>query len=654
MARNLAARLAATTSLILLGCPGGGQKKIEMPPPVDVKIDAGTDTVDNPPTGGAPTVDDALAFLDRTEAALREVWIAGNQADWVNANFLTEDTDALSAAAGVRTAETLTKAIKESVQYRSVAGLPADAARKLELLRRTPTAPAPDDAALRKELADILVRMQSTYGKGSYCSDKLAKWAPEDPDAPKSKGNAKKKAPAKKACLEVGDLSAVLSDPKASWDERLEAWEGWRTISPPIKADYQRYVELVNRGAGELGYQDAGDLWKSKYDVSATDMAADVERLWTQVKPLYDDLHCYVRKQLKKKYGDKMPADGKLPAHMLGNMWSQAWSNIYDDVAPYPKELQLDVTKALKKKQYTAVKMVETAENFYVQAGMPELPDTFWSRSLITKPRDRNVVCHASAWSIDFEDDIRIKMCTEVNDEDLVTLHHELGHNYYQRAYKDQPILFQDGANDGFHEAIGDTMALSVTPDYLVQIGLFDKAPSNDKADLNTLMRRALDKVAFLPFGYLIDKWRWDVFNGSTSPDHYNQAWWDLVNKYQGVASATPRGEEFFDPGAKYHVPASVPYLRYFLADIYQFQFHRALCQTAGYSGPLHKCSIFKNKDAGAKMYEMLQMGQSKPWGEAMRVVTGSDQADATAILEYFEPLQTWLKEQTKGEKCGW
>ncbi|MEO8197964.1 MAG: M2 family metallopeptidase, partial [Thermoanaerobaculia bacterium] len=277
----------------------------------------------------------------------------------------------------------------------------------------------------------------------------------------------------------------------------------------------------------------------------------------------------------------------------------------------------------------------------------------FWTRSMFLKPRDREVVCHASAWDVDQKDDLRIKMCIQVNEDDFSTIHHELGHNYYQRAYNDKTTLFLDSANDGFHEALGDTVALSVTPAYLQTLGLIDKEPPAD-ADIALLLQKALDKVAFLPFGLIIDKWRWEVFSGEVSPEHYNQAWWDLKLKYQGVVPPAARSEADFDPGAKYHVPGNTPYMRYFLADVLQFQFQRALCQAAGEKGPLHRCSIYGSKVAGEKLAAMMAMGASKPWPDALEALTGQRQMDASAILDYFAPLQTWLDSQNQGQVCGW
>jgi len=325
----------------------------------------------------------------------------------------------------------------------------------------------------------------------------------------------------------------------------------------------------------------------------------------------------------------------------------------YGLVAPASSDPGFDLTERLKAENVDPVGMVRYGERFFTSLGFDPLPDTFWERSLFTKPADREVVCHASAWDIDQVDDLRIKMCIQINEEDFSTIHHELGHNFYQRAYNAQPPLYRGSANDGFHEGIGDTVALSVTPEYLVEVGLLDRAPDAG-ADLGLLMRMALDKIAFLPWGLLVDQWRWKVFSGEVGPDRYNQAWWELREKYQGVAAPAPRGEADFDPGAKYHIPANTPYTRYFLADILQFQFHRGLCDIAGYEGPLHRCSIYGNEEAGRRLASMLEMGRSRPWPEALEVVTGQREMDASVILDYFAPLKAWLDEQNQGRTCGW
>ena len=501
-------------------------------------------------------------------------------------------------------------------------------ARKIKLLKLSLTIATPTDPKESEELTRIVSGMEGMYGKGKYC--------PSGPDS----------------CKDLEDLSKILRenrDPKA----QLDAWTGWHAISRPMRKDFVRYVELANKGARQLGFKDNGDMWRSKYDMPPADFAAELDRLWEQVKPLYLSLHAYVRTRLREKYGDLVPASGPIPAQLLGNMWAQDWSNIYPLVAPPDSAPAYDLTELLKKKNMDWKQMVKTGENFFLSLGFAPLPATFWERSLFLRPKDRDVVCHASAWDVDNVDDLRLKLCIQITGEDFLTIHHELGHNFYQRAYNQQPPLFRDSANDGFHEAIGDTIALSVTPEYLVKLGLLDKAP-DASSDLGLLMQKALEKIAFLPFALVIDQWRWKVFSGEITPDQYNRTWWSLRQKYEGVAPPVDRTEADFDPGAKYHVAANVPYMRYFLADILQFQFHRALSQTAGCTGPLNRCSIYGNKAAGAKLNSMLEMGASRPWQEALEKIAGTRQMDATAIRDYFAPLQKWLDQQNRGKPVGW
>ncbi|VAV97574.1 Peptidyl-dipeptidase A precursor, partial [hydrothermal vent metagenome] len=441
-------------------------------------------------------------------------------------------------------------------------------------------------------------------------------------------------------------------------DELAEMWESWHSnVGAPMKDDYARMVEIANEGAQDLGFADVGAMWRSGYDMPADDFAKLTDKLWSQVKPLYDELHCYTREKLNAKYGDEVqPASGPIRADLLGNMWAQEWGNIYDIVAPAGAgDIGFDTTELLKANNYDAIKMVKAGEGFFSSLGFDPLPETFWKRSQFTKPADRDVVCHASAWDIDNVDDIRIKMCIKVNGDDFVTIHHELGHNYYQRAYNKQSYLHLNGANDGFHEAIGDMVALSITPEYLVQVGLLDesKVPNEDK-DVGLLLRQAMDKVAFLPFGLLVDKWRWGVFSGDIKPDGYTAAWHALKLQYQGVTPPVDRSDAAFDPGAKYHIPGNTPYSRYFLARILQFQFYKAACDEAGWKGPLHRCSFYGNKQVGAKLNAMLELGASKPWPDALEAFTGTREMDGTAMISYFAPLMDWLKKENKGKSCGW
>ena len=578
------------------------------------------------------TVAEAEAFMKTAEAQLGELNVETARAAWVQENFITDDTEAISAQAQEKITAITTQLALEARRFDGL-NLTPELKRKFELLKLSLVAPAPNNAAERKELTEIGTWMDGAYGKGKYCK-------------PAAAG-------AKQTCLSLNDLSRILAN-STNPDELLDAWVGWHKISPPLRKRYARFVELSNKGARELGFKDTGAMWRDNYDMTPEQFSAEIERLWKQVEPLYISLHAYVRKQLIKKYGKIADRpDGLIPAHLLGNMWAQEWGNIYPLVAPQNSDKGYDLTQLLKDHKVDELGMVHYGINFFSSIGFDPPAETFWERSLFVKPRDRDVVCHASAWDIDYQEDVRLKMCIEVRDEDFVTIHHELGHNYYQRAYKNQSPLFQDSANDGFHEAVGDTIALSVTPEYLKEVGLLNNVPP-ESADIGYLLKMALDKIAFLPFGLLIDQWRWKVFSGEITPEQYNKMWWELKARYQGVAPPVERSENDFDPGAKYHVASNTPYVRYFLARILQFQFQRALCQSAGAQGPLHRCSIYKNKVAGERLHKMLSMGKSKPWPDALEAITRDRQMDATAILDYFAPLKKWLDQQNQGEKLGW
>jgi peptidyl-dipeptidase A len=575
-----------------------------------------------------PTVEEARAFVDDAEARLLEVWIDAARAGWVQSNFITDDTTAIAASAQTVVIGATMELATEAARFDGVA-LPEETRRKLLLLKTSMGLAAPADPALQAELAGITTSMESTYGRGVYC--------PGDGED----------------CLDLPQMERMFAESRDT-DELLDLWTGWRTISPPLRSPYVRFTELANAGARDLGFTDLGELWRAGYDMPPDQFTVELERLWSQVRPLYESLHCHVRAKLADEYGSAVvPPDEPIPAHLLGNMWSQTWANIYNIVGPARSDPGYDLTRLLESNRVDELEMVRYGERFFSSLGFDPLPTTFWERSLFVQPVDRDVVCHASAWDLDYESDVRIKMCIGVNDEDFVTIHHELGHNYYQRAYQQQSPLHRTSANDGFHEGIGDTIALSITPEYLAEVGLLRRVPPADR-DLGLLLRLALDKVAFLPFGLMVDQWRWKVFSGEIGPEEYNEGWWDLRTEYQGIRAPVPRSEADFDPGAKYHIPANTSYTRYFLAHILQFQFHRALCEVAGVEGPLHRCSIFGSLEAGARLNTMLAMGASRPWPDALEVVTGQQEMDATAILDYFAPVQAWLDEQNAGRSCGW
>ncbi len=591
-----------------------------------------------PAAARQPTAAEAKTFIEDVEKRLLELSVRSGRSDWVQQNFITQDTEQNAAEARKNLIAAVTDEAIKAKRYDAVK-LPDDVRRKFDLLRLAVELPAPNNPADQTELTDISAWLESTYGKGKYC-----------PQAIGSAGEPGGTAGA--GCLDINDITRVMAESRDP-QKLLDVWRGWHTVSPPMRPKYERFVQLANKGAREMGFSDLGAMWRSNYDMPPDAFTAEVERLWTQVAPLYWSLHAYVRSQLVKQYGPALvPPDGPMPAHLLGNIWAQQWGNIYPLVAPPGGDPGYDLTELLRARKVDELQMVRYGEGFFTSLGLAPLPPSFWERSLFKKPADRDVVCHASAWDIDSEQDLRVKMCIEINDEDFRTIHHELGHNFYQRAYNRQPPMFREGANGAFHEAIGDTIALSITPTYLKRIGLLDKDPAPG-GDLGYLMKMALDKIAFLPFGLLVDQWRWKVFSGEVTPAGYNKAWWDLRLKYQGVAPPGPRSEADFDPGAKYHVPANVSYTRYFLAHILQFQFHRALCREAGFTGPLYQCSIYDNKAAGRKLQAMLEMGQSRPWPDELYALTGERRMDATAILDYFAPLKKWLDEQNKGKKVG-
>jgi peptidyl-dipeptidase A len=577
-----------------------------------------------------PTVAEAERFIADTENLLSDLAVKASRAAWVQANFITDDTETIASQANQDYIEATTEIARDVKRFDGM-NLPPVLDRKFKLLKLSLFSLS--DPKEREEVSALGTNLEAEYGKGKAC-----------PDVGRHAGQ----------CLPIGEVEQVLAESRDP-EELKELWVAWRAVGAPMRQKYTRFIELQNQGARELGFKDMGAMWRSNYDMTPEQFTAELERLWNQVRPLYESLHAYVRSRIARQYGNQaVTKEGLIRADLLGNPWAQEWANVFPLVSKEGAGQGYDLTALLKQKKIDELGTVRYGENFFKSLGFAPLPQTFWERSLFLKPRDRDVVCHASAWDVDNKNDLRLKMCIQVRDEDFVTIHHELGHNFYQRAYNGQPFLFQGGANDGFHEAIGDTIALSITPEYLHQVGLLRTVPASD--DIALLLHRAMDKIAFLPFGLMIDQWRWKVMDGSLKPADYNKGWWELREKYQGVAPPVARSEKDFDPGAKYHVPANVPYTRYFLARILQFQFYRALCTEAGYRGPLHLCSFYGNKQAGAKLNEMLELGMSKPWPEALKVLTGESTIDATAMLEYFAPLKKWLDDQNAaaGAMLGW
>jgi peptidyl-dipeptidase A len=615
----------AFSACLVAGCAtrsGDTVAEASTPPPAEAPPEAAPD---------APTAAEADAFIARAERELAEFGVISARAQWVNATYITPDTDALAAHFGTIGTEMQVRLANEAARFQNAPGLSPDTRRKLDILRASLTLPAPTTPGAAAELNRIATDLQSQYGRGrgTMNGETLT-------------GN------------EIEARMGTVRNP----DQLKEMWTSWNdNVGSPMRPQYVRLTEIANEGARGLGYPDTGAMWRSNYDMSPDEFAALTERLWNEVKPLYEQIHCFARAGLNRRYGDAVqPATGPIRADLLGNLWAQEWGNIYDVVAPPSRgRPAYDLTQLLERADYTPERVIRTAAGFFTSLGFAPLPQTFWERSMITQPRDREVICHASAWDVDNVEDLRVKMCTRVNADDFVTAHHELGHNFYQRAYNRQPFLYLNSANDGFHEAIGDTIALSVTPEYLVQIGLLrQNQMPNEEQDRALLLRQALDKIAFLPFGLLVDRYRWGIFSGQIAPDRYQAAWDEMRLQYQGIVPPSPRTERNFDAGGKYHVPASVPYTRYFLARILQFQFYKAACDISGWRGPLHRCSFYGNREVGRRLNEMLAMGASRPWPEALEAFTGSREMSAEPMVEYFRPLLGWLQEQNRGRRCGW
>jgi peptidyl-dipeptidase A len=620
--------LAAAAACLAAACTTAGADSQDS----TATSSAGAPSAAAPARTGRATAAEADAFVAQAERELAEFSVLNNRAQWVNSTYITDDTDALAAYFGTIGTEMQVRLANGAARFADVPGLNPDTRRKLDMLRSGITLPAPTTEGAAAELNQIATRLQSQYGRGrgTMNGETLT-------------GN------------EIEARMGTVRNPA----QLQEMWTSWNdNVGAPMRRDYARLVEIANQGARDLGFRDTGAMWRSVYDMPPDEFAALTDRLWNQVRPLYEELHCFTRAGLNRAYGDRVqPETGPIRADLLGNLWAQEWGNIYDVVAPRTRGSRpsYDLTQLLTRNDYTPERIVRTGEGFFSSLGFAPLPETFYQRSMITQPRDREVVCHASAWDVDNVEDLRIKMCTRVNADDFVTVHHELGHNYYQRAYNQRPFLYQNSANDGFHEAIGDMIALSITPDYLVQIGLLNRnqLPTAEQ-DRDLLLRQALDKIAFLPFGLLVDRWRWGVFSGETPPDQYQSAWDRLRLQYQGIAPPVARTEAAFDPGGKYHVPANVPYTRYFLARILQFQFYQAACRQAGWTGPLHRCSFYGNREVGRRLNQMLEMGASRPWPDALEAFTGSREMSGDAMIAYFQPLLTWLREQNRGRQCGW
>ena len=571
-------------------------------------------------------------FLDNIEQENKNDGPIIYSASWISSNFITHDSQKVIADYGTRYTLKSLERSREASFFDDVS-TSVEKRRMLNILKSSFVMPPPLNKELASELSSITTSLEAMYGSGEHCYEDGT-------------------------CYDLEAFESIIDNSRDP-EELLRAWQGWHEIGKPMRPMYMRMVDIGNQGSRDLGYEGLSDLWFSKYDMPADDFLNETDRVWEEVKPLYDALHCHVRAKLNEHYGDDLvPESGPLPVHLLGNMWGQSWSNIYDLV--YTEESQqnsVNVSKIIEEKRLDEIDMVKYAEDFFLSIGFEPLPDTFWERSLFVKPRDRSVVCHASAWNLDpANNDLRIKMCIEKNEEDFVTIHHELGHIFYYQAYNHLPTLFQGGANDGFHEAFGDLLTLSITPDYLTKINFIteEEALVAKEDSIGLLMKQALDGVVVVPWALMLDKWRSGVFNGEVDETNLNSSWWKLREYYQGITTSTERSEEFFDPGAKYHIPGNTPYTRYYLARIMQYQFHEALCNEIEFDGLLHECSIYGSEKAGDRIISTMAMGESLPWQDAFENLTGSRKLSGKSILNYYAPLMEWLDEQNINRTCGW
>ncbi|XP_059056714.1 angiotensin-converting enzyme-like [Achroia grisella] len=572
-----------------------------------------------------------------------EMSIARNKkalASWNYESNITDHNEELMLQVSLEIAEEEKEYWKETMSYLWHEYEDPDLKRMFKKYSELGTSALPED--LNQRLLTAISNMQSIYAKATICDykDRNKCDLHVEPD--------------------VTDIFANSEDP----EELKYTWLEWhKAAGAPSRGNFTEYIQMDNEAAKLNGYDSVAEWWLSEYE--SDDSEDQFASLWSQIKPLYQQIHAYVRRQLRLKYGeDVVPTKGPIPAHLLGNIWAQTWGNIEKFTRPYPNKADVDVTSALIAQNYTVLKMFETAEEFFKSLNLSAMPDLFWEKSIIEKPNDgRELVCHASAWDFYDGEDFRIKQCSTLTSAFFKTTHHEMGHIQYYLQYKDQPVIYRGGANPGFHEAVGDVIALSVsTPKHLKVIGLLEDGPEDTESNINQLYKMGLDKIVFLPFAYLLDLFRYGVFRGTTTTRDYNCHYWRLRETLQGVEPPAPRSEDDFDPAAKYHVAADVEYMRYYISYIIQFQFHRSLCQLANEYSPgdssklLSACDIYKSQPAGEALGKMLQMGSSKPWPDAMEALTGQRNMDASGVLEYFEPLHEWLKAENErsGEYIGW
>ncbi|NP_001269290.1 angiotensin-converting enzyme 2 precursor [Chinchilla lanigera] len=591
-------------------------------------------------TAAQSTEEQAKTFLDNFNEKAEDLSYQSSLASWnYNTNITEENVQKMNEAGALWSAfyeqqSNLAKAYPlQEIQNLTVK-------RQLQALQHSGSSVL--SAEKNNQLNTILNTMSTIYSTGKVCNPNNLQEC---------------------LLLEPG-LDDIMSNSK-DYNERLWAWEGWRSeVGKQMRPLYEEYVALKNEMAKANNYEDYGDYWRADYEAEGADgydysrnqLIEDVERTFAEIKPLYEQLHAYVRAKLMEAYPSRISPTGCLPAHLLGDMWGRFWTNLYALTIPFQQKPNIDVTDAMGNQSWDAERIFKEAEKFFVSVGLPHMTQGFWQNSMLTEPGDgRKVVCHPTARDLG-KDDFRIKMCTKVTMDHFLTAHHEMGHIQYDMAYAIQPFLLRNGANEGFHEAVGEIMSLSAaTPKHLKSIGLLPPDFQEDsETEINFLLKQALTIVGTLPFTYMLEKWRWMVFRGEIPKEQWMKKWWEMKREIVGVVEPVPHDETYCDPASLFHVSNDYSFIRYYTRTIYQFQFQEALCQAAKHVGPLHKCDISNSTEAGQKLLNMLRLGKSEPWTLALENVVGAKNMDVRPLLNYFEPLFKWLKDQNKNASVGW
>uniref|UniRef100_UPI0039BD93C6 Angiotensin-converting enzyme 2 n=1 Tax=Homo sapiens TaxID=9606 RepID=UPI0039BD93C6 len=592
-------------------------------------------------TAAQSTIEEqAKTFLDKFNHEAEDLFYQSSLASWnYNTNITEENVQNMNNAgdkwsAFLKEQSTLAQMYPlQEIQNLTVK-------LQLQALQQNGSSVLSEDKS--KRLNTILNTMSTIYSTGKVCN----------PDNPQE-------------CLllEPG-LNEIMAN-SLDYNERLWAWESWRSeVGKQLRPLYEEYVVLKNEMARANHYEDYGDYWRGDYEVNGVDgydysrgqLIEDVEHTFEEIKPLYEHLHAYVRAKLMNAYPSYISPIGCLPAHLLGDMWGRFWTNLYSLTVPFGQKPNIDVTDAMVDQAWDAQRIFKEAEKFFVSVGLPNMTQGFWENSMLTDPGNvQKAVCHPTAWDLG-KGDFRILMCTKVTMDDFLTAHHEMGHIQYDMAYAAQPFLLRNGANEGFHEAVGEIMSLSAaTPKHLKSIGLLSPDFQEDnETEINFLLKQALTIVGTLPFTYMLEKWRWMVFKGEIPKDQWMKKWWEMKREIVGVVEPVPHDETYCDPASLFHVSNDYSFIRYYTRTLYQFQFQEALCQAAKHEGPLHKCDISNSTEAGQKLFNMLRLGKSEPWTLALENVVGAKNMNVRPLLNYFEPLFTWLKDQNKNSFVGW